>query len=587
MRLNEVRPKVETSGELAEQFFSIEDQGMIFDILRNKMYSNPILAICREITSNARDAHREVGTPEVPVRITLPNHLEEYYKVKDFGPGISPERMTNIFIKYTASTKRHDNTQTGGFGLGAKTPFAYSDSFSVVTVHNGIKYDYTCFIDPSRVGKLSLLHQAPTDEPNGTEIIIPVKSQDFQNFHSYTEQACRHWAVKPEIVGGTINWQTFNKILEGKKWAIAASSDWQRNAKMIIDEIEYPLELNTLRTYADGKLIDAARGHFIMYFGVGELSLSASREQIYLDKPTQAKIRARLQEILDEIKDQVDKKIDSFSSLWEANIFYRKELQNAFSNLTFLGKLEWKGYPLSEYHVYTGCPTFIYTKGKYSRKHGTDPNKITRSNTQHVTFEENSALYINDLPLKEPTPRHVKKAFDSDPNLKTLQLVCPTDKMTVPELNRTIHLDQMKPSLLSTITKANARAYTPAASRLLIFKYDATAAAFRQTSYQNFDEDDDEKVICSLVKENLTYSTTQRVAHLKGKGKVSLHSIRTLLQKFPKIALYGVDEDAPEDRVKEEFGEFPTLEQFVDEKIVKNASIDYVKIKFAEEHAGA
>src|SRR5579885_1217310 len=154
MRLNEVRPKVETSGELEEQFFSIEDQGMIFDILRNKMYSNPILAICREITSNARDAHREVKTPEVPVQITLPNHLEEYYKVKDFGPGISPDRMTNIFIKYTASTKRGDNVQTGGFGLGAKTPFAYSDSFSVVTVYNGIKYDYSCFIDETRVGKM-------------------------------------------------------------------------------------------------------------------------------------------------------------------------------------------------------------------------------------------------------------------------------------------------------------------------------------------------------------------------------------------------------------------------------------------------
>src|SRR6185369_4300729 len=109
MKLNETKPYLEMSGELEEQFFSIQDQGMIFDILRNKMYSNPILAICREISCNARDAHREVGATEVPVHIHLPNTLEPYYKVKDFGPGISPDRMSNIFIKYTASTKREDN----------------------------------------------------------------------------------------------------------------------------------------------------------------------------------------------------------------------------------------------------------------------------------------------------------------------------------------------------------------------------------------------------------------------------------------------------------------------------------------------
>ena len=65
----------------------------------------------------------------------------------------------------------------------------------------------------------------------------------------------------------------------------------------MIDGIEYPLELDSLRKYADSKLIDSARGTLVMYFGVGELSLSANREQIFLDKPTQDKIKARLDEI--------------------------------------------------------------------------------------------------------------------------------------------------------------------------------------------------------------------------------------------------------------------------------------------------
>ena len=293
MKLNEAKPFFESSGQMQEHFFSIKDQGMIFEILRSKMYSNPILAICREITSNARDAHREVGKPELPIQIHLPVGLEPEYRVKDFGPGISPDRMVNIFIQYTASTKRDDNTQTGGFGLGAKTPFSYSDQFTVTTVVDGTKYNYVCSIDSTRVGKLVLLNSQPSKEPNSTEISIRVNPVDFTFFRQWTEQACRHWKVKPQIVGGTIDWIKYTPIIEGDNWAIASDNNnsyYNKTAKLVIDGIEYPLELDALRKYADPKLIDSARGTFIMYFGVGELTLSANREQIYLDKPTQDKI---------------------------------------------------------------------------------------------------------------------------------------------------------------------------------------------------------------------------------------------------------------------------------------------------------
>jgi hypothetical protein len=507
MKLNETKPYLEISGEIEEQFFSIQDTGMIFDILRNKMYSNPILAIAREISCNARDAHREVGTPEIPIHITLPNSLQPEYRVKDFGPGISPDRMSNIFIKYTASTKRTDNVQTGGFGLGAKTPFSYSDSFSIVTNYNGVKYLYNCLIDETKVGKLMLGGESPTDEPNGTEIIIPVLPKNFTEFATWTEQACRHWDVRPTISGSHLEWQEGAKILEGDKWAITAANDYRRNAKMIIDGIEYPLDIDVLRKYADGKLIDAARGNFIMYFGVGELSLSASREQIYLDEKTQKIIRDRLTAIQNEIKQKVVDKIQEFPNLWLANLYYRKELKMAFNNLNFLGTLEWNGIELNDSYVYTKCPVYGFVKGKYSRKHGTDPNKLSRQLSTHLSFEETADLFVNDLPIKEPTPRHVKKAFEDNPQLKTLFVICPNDKQSVADLNVDIHLDKMEPKLLSSITKASARTYTPASARLLVFKFDKQASAFRQVSYASLEEDTTEKVLCTLTKD--TYPTSR------------------------------------------------------------------------------
>ena len=581
MILNEVKPNTESYGIKDEKFFSIADQGMIFGILRSKMYSNPILAVCREITCNARDAHREVGKFQEPIIIHLPSGLEPEYRVKDFGPGISPDRIENIFIKYAASTKRGDNIQGGAYGLGSKSPFAVSDTFVVVTVHNGIKYHYICFIDETNVGKLATLSKVPTTEPNGTEIKIPVKPIDFNFFRQWTEQACRHWEVKPKIVGAPIQWTVFNRIIEGPRWAIATTSDYQRNAKLVIDGIEYPLELDALRKYADPKLIDSAQGTFIMYFGVGELSLSASREQIFLDKATQDKIRDRLTEIYNEIKKRVEDKIQAFPNLWDANVYYRKELTAAFNSLNFLGKLAWKGHTLHHGYMEVKCNIYTFQRGKYSRKHGTDPNKISRSGRgQSLTFGESTKLYLNDLPIKEPTPRHVKKAFDDDLTLKHITVVCPNDKQSIDELNKDLHLDEMAPLKLSAITKASGRAYTPPAQRLLIFKFDVVSNAFRQVSYDSMEEDTNHKVLCLLNRRSFP---DIREPLLANKQTLGFHSLRALLEHNPKYSFYGVDKDTSQTRLEEEFSDFDDLEVFIDEKVLNN-KINYVEIKFAHDH---
>lgn len=584
MKLNETKPYVETSGDLEEQFFSIQDQGMIFDILRNKMYSNPILAICREISCNARDAHREVGNEEIPVQIVLPNNLEPTYKIRDFGPGISPSRMSNIFIKYTASTKRSDNLQTGGFGLGAKTPFSYSDTFSIVTNVDGTQYNYSCFIDETKVGKLALLSEAPTNEPNGTTIIIPVKPADFNFFRDYTEQSTRHWKVRPEIRGGVVQWRNMTPTLTGSNWIIGNhtgpdSYNWNREVKLIVDFVEYPLDINALRKYADSKVIDSVRGCFYLYFGVGELSLSASREQVYLDEATQKKIAARLSEVAKELAKNASDKIEKFTDYWQANCFYRKELNEIFSNLDFLGKLDWHGYELHNHYVDTKTDVFAFAKGGYSRK-GTDPNKLRRSRGRNIQFSDKSRLIFNDLSIKEPTPRHVKKLFEDDPTIDSVQVVCPNDKVTLQVLNDTVHFDQMNYVLLSSLTKATGRTYKPSANRLLVFKFDPGACNFRQVSYASIEEDGvEEKILCRLSKDH--YSTTARIAQLANGTNVHNETLSSLTKKFPRIGIYGIDASAAKDRVEEEFSDFDELDEFIKEKVINDKTIDFVKIKFA------
>lgn len=577
MKLNEEKPFYETSEDIDEKFFSIEDHGMIFDILRNKMYSNCILAICREISCNARDAHREVGKSDIPIQIHLPNRLEPFFKVKDFGPGISPERMNDVFIKYAASTKRNDNTQTGGFGLGAKTPFSYSDSFSIITNINGIKYNYGCAIDPTKVGKLVLFSTSPTTEPNGTEIIIPVKTGDFNNFATWTEVATRYWKVKPIIKGGinTFEWETITKSLEGPNWTLCISNNWNKSIKIIVDDIEYSLDTDVLRNFANSKIIDSTKGNVLLHFNTGEISLSANREQIYLDKQTKINILCRLNEVEKEIFNIVQHKVNSFPNLWEAHIYIQNELIKSFNNYNLFDNLSWQGIKVFTSDLYLGCNIYAFIKGKYSRRNGTDPNKITRITLQRLNFNENSLLVINNSSIKDPSIKHIKKAFDDDSTLKKLYLVCPNDNVTYDNLVDTYHLDKMNPVLLSSLTKITNKVYTTNKIRLLVYKYDLLTNSFRHVSVDSIKEDTNKKVLCKINKEyNNIYIVENNI-------KMSQIVMEKLASTFSNISFYGVNESIPLDRVTSHFHNCQKFSDFI-ENDVFDQNIDFTQIKYVK-----
>jgi hypothetical protein len=42
---------------------------------------------------------------EYPIEVTCPTDISPQFEVRDFGPGITPSRMKDVFIKYAASSK--------------------------------------------------------------------------------------------------------------------------------------------------------------------------------------------------------------------------------------------------------------------------------------------------------------------------------------------------------------------------------------------------------------------------------------------------------------------------------------------------
>jgi len=348
MKLYEENPVIARENLKSEMVFGVSDLGLIFDILRNKLYSDKIGSICREYMSNARDAHREVGKND-PIKVILPNSLDLRFRVIDYGPGISPERMENIFTKYAGSTKRHDNVQTGGFGIGGKSGFSYSDSFAITTIVDGVKYSYTAYIDETKVGKLALLNQINTDEPNGTEICIPVLPNDCQKFNEGTEIASRWWDIQPIISGGQITSKlpgVENLLVTGKTvnyqiYISAKNCYSDPKFTICVDGIPYVTQI----PFFDETSFDIIRNgpkSAVLHLGNGEISLTANREAIQWDDRTSDKIRTILMDIISDLKEQVFNLIETKETYNEA-LSYSENLEKALPDLINSSKQTWRG----------------------------------------------------------------------------------------------------------------------------------------------------------------------------------------------------------------------------------------------------
>ena len=298
---------VATSEGFKTMSFGIDDKniGLILETLRSKMYSNPIAAVCREISSNCRDSHRESGKPNEPIEIAIKDgdvfmgiseDVSSTINFIDRGVGISPERISNIYLLFGASTKRSDNSQTGGFGYGAKTPFAYSDSFAVITVHEKKKYTYFFSIGEDRRGDAYLIAEEDTNQGNGTTVSIPLKEEDKQKFEYELMRATYFWDVLPKFSGGFT--ESFKHTMNNRDRSIVFKKDkfFMTNGNtpsafrifgFIIDGIYYDYT-TTKELEAFKNLVERTikNGRLYLRFGTGEVSISTNRESLFYDKKT-------------------------------------------------------------------------------------------------------------------------------------------------------------------------------------------------------------------------------------------------------------------------------------------------------------
>lgn len=404
MKLSELTAESILSEDFETSQFGIGDQRVVIEILRSKMYSNPPRTIVQELLSNARDANREAHRPNTPILVHLPTPIDCNFRVIDYGPGITPDRMENIFVKYGNSTKRRSNYQTGGFGLGAKSPFSYTDTFNIVTVSKDElgkkkKRSYVAYIDKTKMGALSLVdtEDVSDDTMTGTMITVPVLKEDRQKFISNYVVVTEFWQVRPRLVDLDSNEPTGfvdSSILESKtenptyptrKWlvedsegrwkVIEESRAYQRDREhvLIIDGIPYKLDVTAaFDDKADKDRASKFGQPIYMFFKTGEVAVTANREGIdYNNEDSVSNIRSCILALYSSIKLYIQDAAEKSSPFPITQLYNLKSLSKKI--LGDAHALEyWKGIPIHSIsvlssHSYMGNAGYrIYTKRSYS-----------------------------------------------------------------------------------------------------------------------------------------------------------------------------------------------------------------------------
>lgn len=426
---------VSTIGNAVEASYTIEDSAKIFSILRSNIYSDKILAVIREYSTNGWDGHILAGTPDRKLLITLPTTLSPIFKVRDFGVGLSEESVMHIYTSYGTSTKDSSNDFNGTFGLGSKSAFAYGNTFGITSYFNGVKTLYTAYLDETNIGKIRKEYSEPTSEENGVEIEIAVKTADIRQFNETASMFYRHFTPSPDFVGGdgTVvsaieDFHNLPVMFSGDIFTITAQPQpyWKRQPSVVrMGNVAYPINLDALAWMDDRKDI-LNKGHVIIDIPIGSVSITASREALEYDKRTKDFVISRICHIHNEILRQTQEQVDSLPTFWEAAVKLNslRDLDSSISNKINFNK--WGNIRYTKGTGYYSTGVMLddkFVRDEICQKHGVAMKSFTYFSSPRLSgyrvsqiVPDNNTLFVINRPgkvKKEETMWRVRGAYNA------------------------------------------------------------------------------------------------------------------------------------------------------------------------------
>lgn len=320
------------------QFKATENSAKLFSMLSSYLYANKELAVLHELSSNALDAHRMIGKGEVPIEVHLPTSLSPNLRICDSGPGLSHDNVIKFLTTYGESNKTGSNDLIGGYGIGAKSPAAVTDTWQIISKHNGEGIQYMVAVDPNGIPSLSKLREFDATD-SGLEVVVPVHSSKIRVWEEAARTAYQFYPIKPSVKGKyypILESDEENNILafpgvgrcvrgnygNGKVVAILGVRGYKIDLKQIADKIDpkYFALLGQVSTF--------------LTFATNDLDIDLSRENIRYSTKTIDCLSTKYSQFASLVEEYIKNEMNGVSLLIETRV-KAKSLYDSFGSAVF------------------------------------------------------------------------------------------------------------------------------------------------------------------------------------------------------------------------------------------------------------
>lgn len=356
MKLADLVTDLTLSENLSYVNYRMKVNAKSFNQLYSGLYTQKIEAIIRELSTNAIDSHFAAGKTNVPFEVHLPNALEPFFSVTDFGTGLSPEQIASndgeaghgIYITFWESNKTESDDFAGCLGLGSKSPFAYTDNFTVESRWNGKKYLY--INTHNEKGEPCIVHMGSTDtdECNGMKIEFAVKSDDFSEFYAKAAVVLSWFTNRPKVTGySSFEFNEHEYLRKTQHYGVLKKHG---DSYVVMGNVAYPLNFSN---FSYGKLTDIEKKVIDwgvhLFVNIGDVEFVPSREHLSMTEKTINGVKKFLGDAIKSIQDELIVQVQNQPTIWSARKMLYDIKYSVLGKVRPITTLTYNGKEISEY----------------------------------------------------------------------------------------------------------------------------------------------------------------------------------------------------------------------------------------------